>query len=204
MLVVCTGTATEIGKTWVGAAVLRELRAAGVSVAARKPAQSFDPETGAATDAAVLAHATGETPAEVCPEHRWYPVPMAPPMAAATLGLPAIALSDLLAETTWPDVAVRWLETVGGPRSPLADDGDTVDVCDVLRPDLVVLVADAGLGTINAVRLALSALATHPVAVYLNRYDGTSELHRRNLAWLADLHPLVDPADLAKRVQCSI
>jgi len=35
------GTATEVGKTFVGAALLAELRATGVRVAARKPAQSF-------------------------------------------------------------------------------------------------------------------------------------------------------------------
>ncbi len=37
------GTATEVGKTWWTAAVARELRAAGVHVAARKPVQSGDP-----------------------------------------------------------------------------------------------------------------------------------------------------------------
>ena len=49
MLVVCAGTHTEVGKTWVGAAVLGDLRARGRTVAARKPAQSFDPgDDGAA------------------------------------------------------------------------------------------------------------------------------------------------------------
>ena len=50
-LVVCTGTATEIGKTWVGAAVLSHLRAAGTTVAARKPVQSFDSDDTGPTDA---------------------------------------------------------------------------------------------------------------------------------------------------------
>jgi dethiobiotin synthetase len=66
-----------------------------------------------------------------------------------------------------------------------ADGGDTVDLCDRLRPDLVVLVADAGLGTINAVRLCTAALAGHPVAVFLNRFDG-SDLHEANRRWLAE------------------
>ena len=36
-LVIVSGTATEVGKTWVGAALARELRGRGVTVAARKP-----------------------------------------------------------------------------------------------------------------------------------------------------------------------
>jgi dethiobiotin synthetase len=49
-------------------------------------------------------------------------------------------------------------------------------------------VADAGLGTINAVRLSMEALVERstPVVV-LNRYDPSSDLHRRNLAWLRDV-----------------
>ncbi|MCB1013793.1 MAG: hypothetical protein KDB10_01560, partial [Acidimicrobiales bacterium] len=50
-----------------------------------------------------------------------------------------------------------------------------------------LLVADAELGTINAVRLSVAALATAtaaPVLVLLNRYDGGVDLHRRNRAWL--------------------
>ena len=196
MLIVCTGTGTDVGKTWVGAAVLRRI---GAGVAARKPAQSFDPLDPGPTDAEVLASATGESPTDVCPEHRWYPVPMAPPMAAAALGRDRFTLADLVAETSWPATArVRWLETAGGPRSPLADDGDTVDLCRMLNPDLVVLVADAGLGTINAVRLCVAVLPR--CVVILNRYDATSDLHRRNRAWLGDLDPLVDPEQLA----CSI
>ena len=47
----------------------------------------------------------------------------------------------------------------GGVRSPQAVDGDATDVLAALGPDVVVLVADAGLGTINAVRLSMDALA---------------------------------------------
>ncbi len=189
MLIVCTGTGTEVGKTWVGCTVLSRL---APRAAARKPAQSFAPSELGSTDAELLAAACGCAPTEVTPEHRWYPVPMAPPMAAASLGRPGFTLDDLITETVWPTSAtIRWLETAGGPRSPLADDGDTVDLCQRLQPDLVVLVADAGLGTINAVRLAAAALA-HPTALVLNRYDDSSELHRRNRAFLDSYDPIVD------------
>jgi dethiobiotin synthetase len=49
-----------------------------------------------------------------------------------------------------------------------------------------VLVADGGLGTINAVRLNTEALAPLgvPTVVVLNRFDAGSDLHQRNLEWL--------------------
>ena len=191
MLVVCAGTHTEVGKTWVGAAVLGDLRARGRTVAARKPAQSFDPADDQPLDADVLGDATGEAGDVVCPPARTYAVPMAPPMAAAVLGRPIPTLGELLDEVRWPEpeVDVAWLETVGGPRSPIGRDGDAVDVVAALDPRRVVLVADAGLGTINAVRLSVApfqALGHEPI-VLLNRFDPDDDLHRRNAAWLHDL-----------------
>ena len=150
------GTGTDIGKTWVGARLLAGLRAAGATTSARKPAQSFDPaDDPGHYDAALLGAASGEAPEFVCPPHRWYEVAMAPPMAADALGRPSFSVADLSAELRWPAVPpdVGLVETAGGLRSPLAEDGDCLAFCAVLEPDLVLLVADAGLGTINAVRL---------------------------------------------------
>jgi dethiobiotin synthetase len=184
-LVVVAGTQTAVGKTWWTAALARALRDRGVAVAARKPAQSFAPGEGP-TDAELLAAATGVAPDEVCPAHRWYEVAMAPPMAADVLGRPPFTIADLCRELVWPDgTELGLVEGAGGPRSPLADDGDTVDLAAALGPDAVVLVAGPGLGAINAVRLAAPPLrAVAPVTVALSRYDGADELHRRNRAWL--------------------
>ncbi len=166
-LLVVSGTATGVGKTWAAAELLRALRAAGVPVAARKPVQSFTPGEGP-TDAELLAAASGEDPHRVCLAHRWLP------------------------------------EGVGGPRSPLADDGDTVDLAAALDADAVLLVAEAGLGAINAVRLAAAAFArAAPVSVLLNRYHPAERLHPANLAWLRDrcgLDVLVEVAGLAARL----
>jgi dethiobiotin synthetase len=183
--ILVTGTATEVGKTWFGSRVAAVLRAQGRTVAARKPAQSFEPGKGP-TDAEVLADATGEAPTTVCPEHRWYEVPMAPPMAASVLGRPEPTLAELVAELapTPPD-AVVLVEGAGGPHSPIARDGDCVDLGRSIRADVVLLVADAGLGTINAVRLCAGALHGFPLVVALNRFDPADDLHRRNRDWLA-------------------
>ncbi|MBX3284156.1 MAG: AAA family ATPase [Actinobacteria bacterium] len=186
VLVVVAGTATEIGKTWVGGRTLEHLGARGVAVAARKPAQSFDPEDPAPTDAEVLGAASGEDPSTVCPAHRCYEVALAPPMAADVLGRPAPMVDDLIDELRWPDPAVDlgWLETVGGPRSPIAEDADAVVLAELVEPDVVVLVADAGLGTINAVLVSVAAFAGFGVVVVLNRFDPADDLHVRNLRWL--------------------
>ena len=204
-LVVVTGTGTEVGKTWVGARALHHLRGHGLRVAARKPVQSFEPGVGP-TDAELLAGATGEDPDEVCPRHRWYEAPMAPPMAAAVLGRPAFRLADLLEELHWPNAAdVGLIEAAGGPRSPLATDGDTVDLVRELHPDLVVLVADSGLGAINAVRLAVAPFEPlAPVVVMLNRFDADDALHRANRSWLGDRYGLwlmTEAAALAELVR---
>jgi dethiobiotin synthetase len=118
-------------------------------------------------------------------------------MAADALGRRRPTMADLVGDLDWPPgaVDVALVETAGGVRSPQADDGDVTDMISVLAPDHVVLVADAGLGTINSVRLSLAALATTGASgaahggapapvVILNRFDPASELHRRNLAWL--------------------
>jgi dethiobiotin synthetase len=180
------GTHTEVGKTWVSSHWLAAMKAQGLRVAARKPVQSYD-SNGGATDAQQLAAATGERVEEVCPPHRSYALALAPPMAADALHREPIALAALLSEIAWPeDLDVGLIETAGGARSPVAHDGDSVDIVQRLPVDEVLLVADAGLGTLNAVRLTLACLAPLPVTVFLNRYDERVLVHRLNLAWLRE------------------
>jgi dethiobiotin synthetase len=207
-LVLVCGTGTEVGKTWVAASLLEELRGRGLTVAARKPAQSFDVDLeadrlGERTDAEVLGQASGEDPDVVCLPARSYHRAMAPPMAAEMLGLPPFTVGDLADELRWPTppVAVGLVETAGGVHSPQASDGDAVDLGRLLRPQIVLLVADAGLGTINGVRLSSNALssligersatgngdgASARLIIALNRFDDGHDIHRRNRQWLTE------------------
>lgn len=198
---VVLGTGTGVGKTWAAARVLTRLRAGGTTVAARKPVQSFAP-CDSQTDADVLGLATGESPEEVCPRHRWYAMAMAPPIAAAFLGTEPPTLDELVAGVEWPAerVDVGIVETVGGPRSPLATDGDSAALAEAAGADLAVLVAHAGLGAINSVRLCAPAVP-RPLVVFLNHFDG-GDLHDRNRRWLQaeGFDVVVDVADLARRV----
>jgi dethiobiotin synthetase len=200
-LVVVVGTDTGVGKTWAAAKVLARLRGAGAAVSARKPVQSFA-ACDDQTDAGVLALATGESPDDVCPPHRSYAIAMAPPIAAAFLGVEPPTLHELVTDIVWPaePVLVGVVETVGGPRSPLAGDGDSAALASAIEPDLTVLVAPAGLGAINAVRLC-AATIPQPCVVFLNHFD-RGDLHDRNLRWLQGdgYDVVVDIAELTRRV----
>ena len=213
-VVAVVGTGTDVGKTWVAARLLAGLRAAECSVAARKPVQSFDPaDDPLSRDAAVLGSASGEAPETVCHPERWYEVALAPPMAAEELGRSSFGIAELMGELCWPEpvqrgrpVDVGVIETAGGLRSPLAADGDCLDLCVALAPDLVLLVADAGLGTSNVVRLTAGALGALDVlvAVVLNRFDPAVVVHARNLQWLRasdGMEVLVTPGDEAALVE---
>lgn len=210
-IVAVVGTGTDIGKTYVTARLLDVLRSEGTRVAARKPAQSFDPSDDPARyDAAILGAASGEPPETVCPPNRWFEMAMAPPMAADALARPTFTVDDLVEEMRWPEVPVDmgFVETAGGLRSPIADDGDCLALVVAVMPEVVVLVADAGLGTINSVRLTMDALVRLPalLAVVLNRFDEGSELHQRNRSWLRDREHLQvfsvpgDETELARTV----
>ena len=193
LLVACVGTATDVGKTWVGAQVVETLRRRFIHVAARKPAESFASHGHDPLDSQVLAHASGEPMDEITPPHRRYAVALAPPMAAKRLGLAPPFLASLLSELTWPPgCTVGWLETVGGVRSPVAADADSLALCDAVTPDVVVLVGDASLGAIGAARSAIDSIALGAPAladrtvVLLNRFDRADDDHRENHRWLAD------------------
>lgn len=208
MIVVVTGTGTDVGKTWFTAATIEVLRAAGHAVTACKPVQSFAPGDEGTTDADVLARASGADPHSVCPEHRWLPMAVAPPMAAASLGLPPFTIAHLAEEVKArsaqsADETFAFVEGAGGVRSPIAEDGDTVALAHALAADRVVIVADAGLGTINAVRLTVAALTGWTPVVALNRYESSNPLHRDNRAWLSErdgFNVVMTPAELGNEL----
>ncbi|MGH2826886.1 MAG: ATP-dependent dethiobiotin synthetase BioD [Actinomycetota bacterium] len=200
--VVISATDTGVGKTWLTVELALGLQARGLSVAVRKPVQSFDPGDRT-TDADLLAEAGGEDPLVICPGHRRYPLAVAPPMAADALDAPPIKLAELIDELELPPAGVALIEGVGGPRSPLAHDGDTVDLALAVAAERVLLVANPGLGTINATLLAAAAFDGIDVTVFLNRFDETNSLHAANRRWLAErahLDVVTGPTDLIARM----
>ncbi len=191
-IIAVTGTATDVGKTHVAAELITALRARGWTVLARKPLQSFA-EHGGATDAERLAEASGEHAEEVAFLEYSYPLPLAPPIAAARLGRPAplarevlSRLADSLAEA--PPDAIAVVELVGGIASPHTADADGLALLRRLAPTAVLLVARPGLGTLNEIALAEEALRralpSVGYCVLLNRYSKEDPVQLTNLEWL--------------------
>ena len=195
---VVSGTDTGIGKTWLSIELCRALVDAGRSVAARKPVESFDPSDDA-PDSELLARATGEERDAVCPPDWRYPRALAPPMAAAILDRSIPSTSRIVEELDVSEVDLLLVEGVGGPRSPLSADGDTVDLAHALGADDVIVVSDSGLGSISRITLSVDAFAPLTCHVLLNRFDHDDEVHRLNRDWLHNSGVSVhsDPHDLA-------
>lgn len=148
-----TGTDTGVGKTAVGAALVRYWRLTGRHVGAYKPVasgsvrnQQGDPiwEDVEAYFAALDGHFPRE---RICPQR--FTAPLAPPVAARTAGLEIN--DDLLAAgVDWWQAQVDWLlvEGAGGLLSPLSDLRSNADLAAALGFPLLI-VARLSLGTIN-------------------------------------------------------
>ncbi|MEA2254164.1 MAG: dethiobiotin synthetase [Solirubrobacteraceae bacterium] len=142
-----TGTDTGVGKTVLAAALAAALRAAGIDVAAFKPAVTGldEPEPGRPPDHELLAAAAGRPAEEVAP-HRFGP-PVSPHLAAELAGT-ALDPAALVAAARALRADVVVAEGVGGLLVPLTL-GFTVRDLAVELGWPVVIAARPGLGTIS-------------------------------------------------------
>lgn len=155
-LVVVTGTGTGVGKTVVTAAIAALARARGERVAVLKPAQ-----TGVAPgEAGDLADVARLAPGITTRELARYPDPLAPAAAARRAGAPpvtpgqvAVAARELVAGH---DLVL--VEGAGGLLVRFDDDGGTLADAAALLGAPVLVVATAGLGTLNHTALTIEVL----------------------------------------------
>lgn len=154
-LLVVTGTDTGIGKTVVTAAVAVGQLSLGRSVAVLKPAQTgTGPDEDG--DLAEVRRLAGEISVH---EGVRLPDPLAPDTAARVSGLtlPSLADQQQLVEDAARDHDVTIVEGSGGLLVRL---GDGFTLSDVISPYDAewVVVARAGLGTLNHTELTVDAL----------------------------------------------
>lgn len=145
-----TGTDTGVGKTQVSVALLEVLAARGLSPFAHKPYES-----GGTGDSEALWRAAGawQRRADVCLYR--FAKPLAPGLAApkGRAGDPRRVRPLLRRFAAHPLV----VEGAGGLFVPLTPRHDVIDLAAMVRLPVVV-VARAGLGTINHTTLTLNAL----------------------------------------------
>jgi len=207
-----TATDTGVGKTAVACGVVAGWRARGRDVGAMKPAQSGH-APGEPSDAELLRAAAGggDPPELVCP----YSLrePLAPAVAAREEGV-EISLSRILDAAR--ALAARHeaivVEGAGGLLVPLTERETYADLARALGFPVLV-VARAGLGTVNHVSLTVEALRARGLAIagiVLNRASvasDPSEPHNaREIARLTGIAPLAalpydpDPISRAARI----
>jgi dethiobiotin synthetase len=159
-----TATDTGVGKTEVACGIVRGHRARGLDVAAMKPAQSGC-EPGVPSDAERLREAAGGTdPAElVCPYT--FAAPLAPAVAARLVG-ETISLARIVegARALAARHAALVVEGAGGLLAPLTERETFADLAVALALPVLV-VARAGLGTVNHTALTCEALRARGLSV---------------------------------------
>jgi dethiobiotin synthetase len=166
-----TGTDTGVGKTEVSCALVAAARAGGLDLAAMKPAES-GVGPGEASDSERLRAAAGglDDPALVCPYR--FAAPLAPAVAARLAGV-EVRLEVVLdaARTLAARHAALLVEGAGGLLVPLTERETYADLAVALGLPVLV-VARAGLGTVNHTALTVEALRARRLrvaGVILNR-----------------------------------
>ncbi|MFF9401445.1 MULTISPECIES: dethiobiotin synthase [unclassified Streptomyces] len=154
-VLVVSGTDTEIGKTVVTAAVAAVWRDRRVAVL--KPAQT-GLAPGEPGDVAEVARLAGGHVTAV--ELARFPEPLAPATAARRAGLPPVRPYEIAeaAEKLATEHDVVLIEGAGGLLVRFDDTGSTLADAARLLSAPVLVVARAGLGTLNATALTSEAL----------------------------------------------
>ncbi|MQA16833.1 MAG: ATP-dependent dethiobiotin synthetase BioD [Pseudonocardiaceae bacterium] len=156
-ILVITGTGTGVGKTVVSAAVAALALDVGLRVAVLKPAQT-GVEPGEPGDLDEVGRLAGEDVTRR--ELARYPDPLAPDTAARRVGMAPVTAPQVAAAVrelgTLHDLVL--IEGAGGLLVRLDDRGSTLaDVASMLGAPVLV-VAAAGLGTLNHTALTVEAL----------------------------------------------
>jgi dethiobiotin synthetase len=185
-----TATDTGVGKTQTAAALLSLLAEAGLSPAPFKPYESGCKDLHRPADALALRRAARcEDPLErICP-HRFKEA-LAPGVAARRAGVEPSFARTLSAYRSFEGRTLV-AEGAGGLFVPIDSKRDVIDLIAELELP-VLLVARAGLGTLNHTALSLGALLGRGIAVRgvllnksapspdLSEEDNAEELRRRH------------------------
>lgn len=166
MRVVVLGTGTDVGKTYVTAAIARGL-AQRSSVLALKPIES-GVEPDVAGDAGAIASAAAHPPLL----SRWrFRRPISPHLAARESGM-VISVAEvarwIAEQEQLQPRAVTLIELAGGAFTPVSLGVTNSDLALAFDPALWILVAPDSLGVLHDVTATLRALSRRPDAIVLS------------------------------------
>lgn len=195
-----TGTDTGVGKTVVAAVLARRAVEAGRAVGYVKPVQTGLALDQSGSDADFVASVAGVDAVELLR----FPDPLAPAVAAEIAGRP-IDFHELVRRTRAcaDGVDLLLVEGAGGLLVPVTDTRTMADLADALDANLVV-VARAGLGTLNHTALTVEAATQRNLTIdslvvsAFPRDPGLTE--RTNLEQLRRLGPRVEVVDFIEDV----
>lgn len=184
-----TATGTDVGKTYAAALILKELKRRGLNAGYYKAALSGaqPPSSAVEDDDVYVRRIAGLAPDEAVVSYR-YRTAVSPCLAAEREGLQPPdkdrIRSDFFRMANRFDYTV--VEGSGGILCPLNRSREGVFTIADMVADLElpsIIVADAGLGTLNAVKLTADWMISHrlPIAgVLLNRFEKGNFLHEDN------------------------
>lgn len=202
-----TATGTDIGKTYVSALIVKSMRKAGLNCGYYKPALSGAQTSKDGTlipgDCAYVFKTAGlNLPPENYVSYIFKPA-VSPHLAAQIENKP-IKLEKIKQdfERIKKEFDYLLVEGAGGIVCPFNTEAGILlpDVIKSLNLDTIV-VADAGLGTINSVVLTAEYAKHHGInikGIILNNYDQTDIMHRDNKIMIEKLTGLKVLAEVEK------
>jgi dethiobiotin synthetase len=158
-----TATGTDVGKTFVACALIRELNRRRINVEPFKPVLSgfTDPES---SDAGRLLRAAGRSLmdlAKVSPLR--FRAALAPPSAARAEGVD-LRLAQLVEMCRERMTGPLLIEGAGGVMSPIAEDGTNLDLIAALQAP-ALLVTGSYLGAVSHTLTAIEAMRARNVPI---------------------------------------
>jgi len=188
-----TGTDTDVGKTWVGTNIIRQMKNRNINIIPRKPIESGWPASRndeQFTDAYRLAEAAGclEKLVSVCPNRF---VAALSPVRAARMEDSALSLQTIKTQCLrdLKENDFLYVEGAGGFYSPLVEDGLNADFSSALNLP-IVLIANNRLGCISQILLCCEAIEKRQLklaAIVLNQVEkATGDTAMNNEADLKD------------------
>lgn len=186
-----TGTGTDVGKTYVSGLILKKLKESGISAAYYKAAMSGNERSADGSlipgDALHVKRVSGisQPLEEMCPYV--YETAVSPHLASQMEGNP-IQMEVVLEGFRKACQGYEYvtMEGSGGILCPICFDEEEIWLPDVVKAcDLgCLIVADAGLGTINAVGLTAFYLKAHDIplkGIIFNHFQPGDPMQEDNL-----------------------